>query len=61
MKIIKNKEKKYSNELNCKFIRINPDEENFKISRAKSKIFRKIIGILRHIKYFGILKNHAKN
>ena len=30
------------NERNCKFIRINPDKENFNISRAKKKIFRHI-------------------
>ena len=29
-------------ELNCVFIRINPDEENFSISKVNNKIFRHI-------------------
>ena len=29
-------------ELDCKFIRINPDEENFNIFKARNKIFRHI-------------------
>ena len=38
------RQKEIENELNCKFIRINPDEENFEIFRAQNKIFRHIIG-----------------
>ena len=36
------RQKEIENELNCKFIRINPDEENFKTFRAQNKIFRPI-------------------
>ena len=36
------RQKEIANELNCKFIRINPDEENFKIFRTQNKIFRRI-------------------
>ena len=36
------RKKEIENELNCKFIRINPDEENFKIFRVQDKIFRHI-------------------
>ena len=49
MKIMKNKDKKkIEKKLECKFIRINPDEENFNISKVNNKIFRHI-------------KNHTKN
>ena len=36
------RQKEIENKLNCKFIRINPDEKNFKIFRAQNKIFRHI-------------------
>ena len=36
------RQKATEEELNCKFIRINLDEQNFSISRAKKKIFRHI-------------------
>ena len=36
----KQRQKEIENELNCKFVRISPDEENFNISTAKHKIFR---------------------
>ena len=38
----KQRQKKIEKKLKCKFIRINPDEENFKISKLNSKIFRHI-------------------
>ena len=40
------RQKEIEKELNFRFIRINPDEENFKISRAQNKIFRHIKKIL---------------
>ena len=42
----KQRQKTIEKELNCVFIRINPDEENFNISRAENKIFRHIIKCL---------------
>ena len=33
------RQKKIEKKLGCKFIRINPDKENFNISKAKNKIF----------------------
>ena len=36
------RQKAIEKEFNCKFIRINPDEENFNIFRAQKKIFRHI-------------------
>ena len=36
------REKEIETELGCRFIRINPDKENFNISKAKNKIFRHI-------------------
>ena len=38
----KQREDLIKKELNCSFIRINPDEENFKISKVNNKIFRHI-------------------
>ena len=43
------RQKEIENELNCKFKRINPDEENFKTFRAQNKIFRHIKKFLIHI------------
>ena len=37
-----NRHKPIEKELNCEFIRINPDEENFNIFKAQNKIFRHI-------------------
>ena len=34
------RQKALEHELNCKFIRINPDEENFNINKANNEIFR---------------------
>ena len=48
----KQRQKEIKNELNCTFVRINPDEENVNISRAKSKIFRYIKKSIR-----GLTKN----
>ena len=44
MKIMKKKkrQKEIEKELECKFIRINPDEENFNMSKCNNKIFRHI-------------------
>ena len=36
------RQKALEKELNCKFIRINPDEENFNTSKANNEIFRHI-------------------
>ena len=36
------RQKELETELGCRFIRINPDKENFNISKAKNKIFRHI-------------------
>ena len=38
----KQRQKEIETELSCKFIRINPDEENFNISNDNNKIFRHI-------------------
>ena len=38
----KQRQKEIETKLDCKFIRINPDEENFNISKVKNKIFRHI-------------------
>ena len=37
MKIMKKRLKEIETELSCKFIRINPDEENFSISKVNNK------------------------
>ena len=36
----KQRQKKIEKKLGCKFITINPNEENFKISKINNKIFR---------------------
>ena len=36
----KQRQKEIENKLSCVFVRINPDKENFNISRAENKIFR---------------------
>ena len=36
------RQKALEKELNCKFIRINPDEENFNINKANNEIFRHV-------------------
>ena len=36
------RQKELGNELNCKFVRINPDKENFNILKAQNKVFRHI-------------------
>ena len=36
------RQKAIENELNCRFIRIKPDEQNFNIFKAQNKIFRHI-------------------
>ena len=36
------RQKVLEKELDCKFIRINPDEDNFNINKANNKIFRHI-------------------
>ena len=36
------RQKAIENDLGCKIIRINPDEENFNILTVKNKIFRQI-------------------
>ena len=36
------RQKALEKKLNCKFIRINPDEENFNINKANNEIFRQI-------------------
>ena len=38
----KQRQKEIENKLSCVFIRINPEKENFNISRAEHKIFRHI-------------------
>ena len=38
----KQRQKEIETELSCKFIRINPDEDNLNISKVKNKIFRHI-------------------
>ena len=38
----KQRQKEIEAELSCKFVRINPDEENFNIYKVKNKIFRSI-------------------
>ena len=38
----KQRKKEIENKLSCLFIRINPNKENFNISRAENKIFRRI-------------------
>ena len=36
------RQKALEKELGCEFIRINPDEENLNIDKAKNKVFRHI-------------------
>ena len=36
------RQKVLENELGCKFIRLNPDKENFNIFKAQNEIFRHI-------------------
>ena len=36
------RQKALKKELNCKFIRINPDEEKFNINKANNEIFRHV-------------------
>ena len=43
------RQKALEKELNCKFIRINPDEENFNINKANNEIFRQVKGSTKEI------------
>ena len=38
----KQRQKEIETELSCKFVKINPDEENFNISNVNNRIFRSI-------------------
>ena len=38
----KQREELIKKELDCVFIRVNPDEENFKMSKVNNKIFRHV-------------------
>ena len=53
------RQKEIKNKLNCKFIRINPDEENFNISKAKNKIFRHIKKLTEELTKNKMI-NHSK-
>ena len=42
-------QKEIETELSVKFVRINPDEENFNISKVNNKIFRNITKLLKKL------------
>ena len=42
-------QKEIETELSVKFVRINPDEENFNISKVNNKIFRSITKLLKKL------------
>ena len=43
------RQKALEKKLNCKFIRINPDEENFNINKANNEIFRQVKESIKEI------------